>query len=118
MKKILLVTTIVWSVLTLATFTTYNNIVTKPAPSSLQALHLDACQLPCWVGITPGKTTLDEARELFKSAFSPIGSAVINTNLVPPDSRQITQMLSEAQSVIVWGTHKQSDLNQYTITLP
>jgi len=34
---------------------------TQPLPEAVQALHLTDCALPCWLGITPGETTFDEA---------------------------------------------------------
>ena len=33
----------------------------QPLPEALEALHLTDCKLPCWLGITPGKTTFAEA---------------------------------------------------------
>ncbi len=32
-------------------------------------LHLDDCQLPCWIGITPGKTTVGEAKRRIQEVF-------------------------------------------------
>lgn len=31
------------------------------------------CELPCWLGITPGKTTVEEAQQIFLSYHKPIG---------------------------------------------
>src|SRR5260221_313535 len=33
-------------------------------------LHLRDCQLPCWIGIVPGKTTIGEALKLVKQVYS------------------------------------------------
>jgi hypothetical protein len=33
----------------------------QPLPQAMTELHLDECALPCWIGITPGKTTFDDA---------------------------------------------------------
>lgn len=39
-------------------------------PSHWRALlQLDACELPCWIGIEPGKTTLEEARRYIEAAY-------------------------------------------------
>jgi hypothetical protein len=35
-------------------------------PEWLAALHLTDCAPPCWIGIIPGKTTLDEAKKAVK----------------------------------------------------
>jgi hypothetical protein len=39
---------------------------------SLTALHLTDCALPCWMGITPGVTTLEEARVQVEQVLSPL----------------------------------------------
>lgn len=40
------------------------------APSDRVAmLHLEECQLPCWIGITPGKTTVGEAKQRLQAVF-------------------------------------------------
>ncbi len=41
----------------------------QPPPPNVAFLHLDECQLPCWIGIVPGKTTLTEAKKLISVAF-------------------------------------------------
>ncbi|MBZ0304060.1 MAG: hypothetical protein K8J31_30265 [Anaerolineae bacterium] len=35
----------------------------------LEILHLQDCQLPCWIGIVPGKTTIGEAETLLRSTY-------------------------------------------------
>jgi len=43
----------------------------RPLPEEIVALHLgDMCELPCWIGITPGKTRIKEARELFFKMYN------------------------------------------------
>src|SRR5579863_9750410 len=42
----------------------------KPLTASLTMLHLTKCDLPCWIGIVPGKTTQNEAVELLKRDYS------------------------------------------------
>lgn len=33
----------------------------QPLPQAMTELHLTECALPCWLGITPGETTFDDA---------------------------------------------------------
>lgn len=40
-----------------------------PTPSSWDVLHLNICASPCWLGITPGETSGDEAEEILKSYY-------------------------------------------------
>lgn len=42
---------------------------TQPIPERVAMLHLDMCLHPCWIGITPGVTTLDEAYQRIKQVF-------------------------------------------------
>ncbi len=46
-------------------------------PPALAALHLTDCQLPCWLGITPGQTTLDQAVYRIQTAYP---QATLNVN--------------------------------------
>lgn len=39
-------------------------------PDYLAELHFTDCELPCWMGIIPGKTTLSEAQQIILKAFS------------------------------------------------
>jgi hypothetical protein len=41
----------------------------QPPSNWAALLRLDDCQLPCWVGIQPGTTTLEQARERVRLAF-------------------------------------------------
>src|SRR5688572_24925895 len=38
----------------------------QPLPERVAMLHLTDCELPCWIGIVPGKTTVGEAVERVK----------------------------------------------------
>ncbi len=40
------------------------------SPDWLTLLHLKTCEFPCWIGITPGETTVSEAEELIAAAFA------------------------------------------------
>src|SRR5258706_13524101 len=42
----------------------------QPLPSRLTDLRLTDCTMPCWLGIIPGTTTLDEAAQQLHSAFN------------------------------------------------
>ena len=33
-----------------------------PSLEWVELLHLDECEPPCWIGITPGRTTVSEAK--------------------------------------------------------
>lgn len=41
-------------------------------PSQLSILRFPDCDLPCWIGITPGKTTIAEAKELVTHIYGNI----------------------------------------------
>jgi len=41
----------------------------QPVPAILAALKLDKCELPCWIGITPGKTTWKEAKQIIHDTY-------------------------------------------------
>lgn len=41
-----------------------------PLPEEVAALHLDdGCERPCWLGITPGKTTFAEAQKIISDVY-------------------------------------------------
>jgi hypothetical protein len=42
----------------------------QPLPQRLALFHLNDCKLPCWIGITPGLTSVKTAEELLKNTFS------------------------------------------------
>src|SRR5215217_3088305 len=42
---------------------------TLPAPEKYALLHLSTCAPPCWSGITPGVTTIDEAKQRLAAIF-------------------------------------------------
>lgn len=47
-------------------------LVGQQQPPSIWStiLRLNQCELPCWIGIIPGKTTLKEAQEQIEQAYS------------------------------------------------
>jgi hypothetical protein len=42
----------------------------QPVPDRLAMLHLNDCARPCWIGITPGVTRLDEAYRRVEQVFA------------------------------------------------
>jgi len=42
----------------------------QPLPEHLAILHLTDCAPPCWIGITPGVTTLEDAIPLIKAHYT------------------------------------------------
>src|SRR5437868_1860445 len=42
----------------------------QPIPPRIAILHLNDCQLPCWIGIIPGKTTMAEALNRTKQVYA------------------------------------------------
>ena len=52
----------------------------QPPPEAIQALHLTDCQLPCWLGITPGKTTFDEVVQRVNASHP------VTTNIRPSEN--------------------------------
>jgi len=42
----------------------------QPLPERVALLHLnDLCKLPCWIGITPGVTTYEQARAIVRNVY-------------------------------------------------
>lgn len=41
----------------------------SPIPDRLTMLHLTDCQIPCWIGIVPGKTTIAQARAYIDAVY-------------------------------------------------
>ncbi len=41
----------------------------QPTPPRLAMLHLTDCELPCWIGIVPGVTTVEDAGEIIEKTF-------------------------------------------------
>ena len=60
----------------------------KPIPDRLTMLHLTDCQIPCWIGITPGITTTAgfEMNELLikvdKAAVCEKANSIVGRNLL------------------------------------
>src|SRR5579871_2579767 len=44
----------------------------QPTSNRAAFLHLNDCELPCWIGIIPGKTTLTEAENRIRQTYESI----------------------------------------------
>ena len=52
----------IWCVCVVGTGITLMAGRQQPLPLAIAALHLDACELPCWIGIVPGETLVGDAK--------------------------------------------------------
>lgn len=52
-------------------------------PDTTSILHLSECQLPCWIGIVPGETTIAEAEKLIRASYDSERVDVITTEPYP-----------------------------------
>src|SRR5579859_6326596 len=50
----------------------------QPTPDQLALLHLGDCQLPCWIGIVPGQTTVGGARQRIKDIYGKMSGFVVD----------------------------------------
>src|SRR5579859_3808407 len=69
MRRLLTRTLLLTVLLTLVTGTTLLVARAQPPSARVAMLHLDDCQLPCWIRITPGKTTIGEAKRRLQEVF-------------------------------------------------
>ena len=87
-----------------------------PSPAYVTALHLDQCELPCWIGIIPGQTTLKEAKALidkrFPGANYPVSEPALRLRVIDKTSGlsfDITLNLVASVDQIFKMTEKQLD---------
>src|SRR3954447_24791552 len=52
----------------------------RHSPEQVQMLHLQDCSLPCWIGIIPGKTRMNEALHLITEVYGKIPGYNISSN--------------------------------------
>jgi hypothetical protein len=69
MKKFFLATAIIITGLVALVATLRSLALRAPLPPEIEILHLDECVLPCWIGIKPGETTVEEAKALIKLRY-------------------------------------------------
>jgi hypothetical protein len=70
MRKVLAVSLALFIFLTTAIFSARMVGQAQPIPRSITQLHLLDCTLPCWIGIIPGETTVETAKNKLIAAFS------------------------------------------------
>ncbi|SRR5258708_6625418 len=63
MRRLILFTLALWVTLVAAVVIAVGVGHQQPASKRLTQLHLNDCELPCWIGIVPGKTTLEDAQK-------------------------------------------------------
>src|SRR5688572_30550738 len=57
----------------------------RPASPLLATLRLTDCVSPCWIGIVPGKTTIEDARERISAVYGkPDEYALTFDGAMPP----------------------------------
>jgi hypothetical protein len=70
-----------------------------PLPRWLTALHFEMCEPPCWIGIQPGVTTLDEAIERVRSAYS-LPDYVIKDSAVTLNTERIVNVFAKGEHAV------------------
>ncbi len=50
----------------------------QPLSNWLTLLHLTECELPCWIGITPGETTVGEAQKQIAATYGDSSLYILN----------------------------------------
>ena len=69
----------------------------QPTPESITALDLTFCQLPCWIGINPGQSTLAEASHYILDAYSDQSKYDLKVESAPYWSFTITSKITGTQ---------------------
>jgi hypothetical protein len=93
----------------------------RPMDDSLAALHLTDCAPPCWIGIVPGTTTLQQAKARIFAIYASSPSYAIDYDTSLPGRFKITlHNLADASfgAMITLDTHDlRDDLPVLTITI-
>src|SRR5258707_6670431 len=85
----------------------------QPLPPRLAMLHLTDCELPCWIGITPGVTPVDQVKARIEAVYGDVSTyrigdqksdgLVISRVDDLQNSRAMTvQWLPTSQSTVRW----------------
>jgi hypothetical protein len=82
----------------------------QPLPEALAQLHLTDCALPCWLGITPGKTTFEEA-------VGQVSAVYPHTNLYGGSLYAVVQ-IGSAEGSIEIRTDSESVVRRIIIVVP
>src|SRR5260221_4403477 len=73
----------------------------QPIPEHITLIHLgDICNLPCWIGIIPGKTHVAEARRIIANIYNDGNSLVFDnlhgaTTITNPDGTHLSIALND-----------------------
>src|SRR5688500_15776782 len=60
-------------------------VALRPPPSAWNnTLRLNACELPCWIGIMPGQTSLEDATAQVQAAFGDTAAYSIEVKAALP----------------------------------
>ena len=82
----------------------------QPIPERVAVLHLgDICALPCWIGITPGKTTLSEAQGFIEKIYGTENSVSIGRTFNSTRSYTITMKSKKTLSIELSADFGQTD---------
>ncbi len=82
MRRLLMGTFVLISVLTLTIGVSRAIGHAQPTRPEIALLHLgDSCALPCWIGITPGKTTFEEAIQRIKGVWGSLPDFVLECGI-------------------------------------
>ncbi|MEP7284385.1 MAG: hypothetical protein ABI947_01295 [Chloroflexota bacterium] len=81
----------------------------EPLPEPLALLHLTDCAPPCWIGITPGSTTLTEAEVLVQKRYAQVPGVEISFG--PPIPGLVDVMLRDQAFRVVINIDTQAARN-------
>ena len=75
----------------------------QPTSRLMSALRFMDCAPPCWIGITPGKTSLKTARDRIVQTFPELqGYHVTITDAPPPNSQWLTLEKTDQPFGLIW----------------
>jgi len=59
----------------------------QPLPEPIRSLHLTDCRPPCWIGITPGQTTFEEAKQRVREVFGQFAAKNFEIEISIPNQK-------------------------------
>ncbi|HLY26794.1 MAG TPA: hypothetical protein VKQ72_10675 [Aggregatilineales bacterium] len=90
----------------------------QPLPPRLAMLHLTDCALPCWIGITPGVTPVEQVKARIESVYG--DSKVYHISEDSPNSLDIRRLENREMSpemIVQWIPTQQTDAYWQTISI-
>jgi hypothetical protein len=88
----------------------------QPLPERFAILHLYDCELPCWIGIVPGVTTLDDAEKRVRSVFAaPHYTIEIENELSYPERRLHLSLRGEPLFTVGLGYRDSGSISSVSI---